>query len=293
MKPRVLVTGATGHLGSYLMRELTGRQFDVTAWGHTATTTVGRISSVPVDLTDPERLTVAFRNARPHVVIHAGAMASVVECCGNPARAVAVNACGTSSLAGLCHAAGARLVYVSTDLVFDGARGCYSEVDRVAPTSVYGQTKVTGELAVLAESRNVVVRVSWMFGPSLNGRKNFFVEQVEALRGGPPKTLYRDEWRTPLALSTAARALIGIAMSDVSGVLHEGGPERMSRWEGGERLAAYRGTETTGLMCGHRPDGPGEPRPRDVALDSRRWRGLFPHEQWPTFEQALVEMGVR
>src|SRR5262249_40468773 len=103
---------------------------------------------------------------------------------------------------------------------------------------------------------------------------------------------FLDEWRTPLALLTAARALLGIAMSGPTGLLHVGGPERMSRWEIGERLAAFLRTGTTGLVSGHRPNGPGEPRPRDASLDSRRWRELFPNEPWPTFEQALREMGV-
>lgn len=292
MKPRLLVTGATGHLGSYLMRELDGRPLDVTAWGHSRTATSGSARVVNVDLTDPAGIAQAFREARPTVVIHAAAMANAGECAKDPARAAAVNVRGTETLARCCDADRVRLVYVSTDLVFDGNRGWYSNGEPASPTSVYGRTKQDGERVVLASSRNAVVRVSWMFGPSLNGRKNFFVEMVEALRGGPPKTLFLDEWRTPLSLLTAARALIEIAMSDVSGILHVGGPERMSRWEIGERLAAYLGTGTTGLVGGRRPDGPGEPRPRDVSLDSRRWRGLFPNEAWPTFEQSLAETGV-
>src|SRR5262249_21948561 len=157
-----------------------------------------------VDLTDPVKVAEAFDDARPTVVILAAAMANAGECAKDPARAVAVNVRGTEILARCCDADRVRLIYVSTDLVFDGNRGCYSEGDPTSPTSVYGRTKLDGERAVLASSRNAVVRVSWMFGPSLNGRKNFFVEMVEALRGGATKTLFLDEWRTPLALLTAA-----------------------------------------------------------------------------------------
>src|SRR5262245_13264360 len=179
MKPRLLVTGTTGHLGSYLMRELEGRQIDVTAWGHTRTATVGSARVVNVDLTDPAGVAKAFRDARPTVVIHAAAMANAGECAKDPARAVAVNVRGTEILARCCDSARARLVYFSTDLVFDGNCGGYSEGDPASPTSVYGRTKLHGERAVLAFSGNAVVRVSWMFGPPLNGRKNFFVEMVE------------------------------------------------------------------------------------------------------------------
>jgi dTDP-4-dehydrorhamnose reductase len=293
MKRRLLVTGATGHLGSYLMRELATSQFEVLAWSHSAPSVVAGTDAVAVDLTDADGLGDAFKVARPDVVIHAAAMANPANCFEDRAQAVAVNALGTASVSKLCDAYGARLVYVSTDLVFDGERGHYSVADPVAPTSVYGQTKVTGELAVLASDRNVVVRVSWMFGPSLNGRKSFFVEQMEALRGGPTKSLFHDEWRTPLALHTAAGALIGIAMSEVTGILHVGGPERMSRWEVGQRLGTFLKLGTTGLQPVSRLANPGrEPRPRDVSLESTRWRDSFPKQPWPTYEQALSEMGV-
>jgi dTDP-4-dehydrorhamnose reductase len=293
MKTRLLITGATGHLGSYLIREVAETQLEVIAWGNSRTATLASTRTVSVDLTDPSRVAAAFRDAQPNVVIHTAANANANKCAKDPAAAVAVNARATETLAGHCNAVGSRLVYVSTDLVFDGNRGHYSEDDPASPTSVYGRTKLDGEPTVLAGPKNAVVRVSWMFGPSLNGDKSFFVEQIEALRGGPKRTLYTDEWRTPLALQTAAQALIGIALSNVSGILHVGGPERMSRWEFGERLAAYLGTTVTGLLSSCRPSGPGEPRPRDVSLDSTRWRVSFPDQPWTTFERALTEMGVR
>jgi dTDP-4-dehydrorhamnose reductase len=251
------------------------------------------VTTLPVELTDSSALSVAFANARPEVVIHAAAEANVVECADHPEKAEAVNTKATAWLTRLCDGMGARLVYVSTDLVFDGERAPYAESDPVAPLSVYGRTKLAGELAVLTSPRNAVVRVSWMFGPSLIERKNFFEKQVAALRGGSPANVFHDEWRTPLGLATAARALIGIATSDVTGVLHVGGPERMSRLEIGQRLAAHLGTGTAGLKSTSRLDVPGEPRPRDVSLDSTRWRVSFPDQPWTTFEQALTEMGVR
>jgi dTDP-4-dehydrorhamnose reductase len=292
MRKRLLITGATGHLGGYLMRESDSAEFDVIDWGGPRTKAAVSAKAKSVDLTDPVAVAAAFKDARPDVVIHAAAMANAEGCAKDSLRAVEVNACGTATLARLSREDGVRLVYVSTDLVFDGERGRYIETDHAAPTSVYGQSKVTGEWAILGTDRNAVVRVSWMFGPPLNGGKNFFDQQVEAIRGhGPPKDLFCDEWRTPLSLLTAARALIEIAMSDVGGILHVGGPDRMSRWEVGVRLAAHLKCGTTGIRSVSRPIR-GEPRPRDVSLDSGRWRALFPQVPWPAFERALAEMGV-
>jgi dTDP-4-dehydrorhamnose reductase len=218
-------------------------------------------------------------------------MAAVADCARDPGRAEAVNTSATATLAELCDAAGARLVFVSTDLVFDGERAPYREADPPAPLSVYGRTKAAAEGAVLERARHAVVRVSLLFGPSLIGKANFFDHQVAALRGGQPVRLFHDEWRTPLGFATAARALAAIATSEVTGQLHIGGPERMSRVEMGRRLAACLST-TAAIEPVSRFSIAGEPRPRDTSLDSARYRNAFPHLPIPTFEQALAEMGV-
>lgn len=293
MAKRVLVTGANGQLGAYLVRELVAGGADVVAWSHSRPANLSGVSARPVDLTDSAATSSALSEARPDVVIHAAAEANVSKCAENPQRAEAVNARATSTLADFCDATGVRLVYVSTDLVFDGERGRYSETDPIDPLSVYGRTKAAGERAALASNRNAVVRVSWLFGPSLVGRENFFGQQMAALRAGRPVRLFHDEWRTPLGLATAARALVEIATSDVTGLLHVGGPERMSRLEIGQRLAAHLDAGMAGLVSASRVEVPGEPRPRDVSLDSTRWRDSFPHQSWPTYERALAEMGVR
>jgi dTDP-4-dehydrorhamnose reductase len=158
---------------------------------------------------------------------------------------------------------------------------------------MYGQTKLAAEHAVLASPGSAVVRVSLLFGPSLVGRPSFFVDQVAALRGRRPCTLFEDEWRTPLGLAAAARALLAIARSDVQGLLHLGGPERMSRLDMGRRLAAFLGSDPSAFLPASRNSIPStEPRPRDTSLDSSRWRQLFPQQEWPTWETALKEMGT-
>jgi dTDP-4-dehydrorhamnose reductase len=248
----------------------------------------------PVDLADPDGLADAFREARPAAVIHAGALATVAACHGDPERAWAVNVRASTAIAELSARAGARLLLVSTDLVFDGEQGWYREADAPAPLSVYGQTKAAAEQAVLAAPRSVVVRVSLLFGPTLIGRPAFFDGQLAALRERRPVTLFEDEWRTPLSLVTAARALAALVRSDCTGVLHLGGPERLSRLDMGRRLAAFLGADPSVLVPTRRQDAPApERRPRDTSLRSDRWRELFPGQPWPAWEDALGEMGLR
>ena len=285
---RLLLTGASGQLGAYLLRTLLADGAEVTAWSGAQRGQRFGVPLEPVDLADADAVAAAFRRARPVAVLHAAAVASIAECHRDPDRARRVNVAGTATLAELAAAAGARLVLVSTDLVFDGESPPYREGDRLAPLSVYGRSKADAEAAALAAPRAAVARLSLLFGRSLAGRPSFFDQQAQALRGGPPVTLFTDEWRTPLHLATAARALVALARADFSGVLHVGGPERLSRLEMGRRLARFLGADPGVIVPALRADAPApEPRPRDVSLGSSLWRRLCPALPWPGWEEAL------
>jgi dTDP-4-dehydrorhamnose reductase len=286
---RLLVTGASGQLGSYLLRECRRRGDTVLAWSGRRQGELFGYPLRPVDLTEPDAIATAFREARPDRVVHAAALAVASDCQREPRRAEQINAHGSAILAELADRAKVPLVYVSTDMVFDGEHAPYREEDAVAPLSVYGRTKAEGERAVLAYPRHTVVRVPLLFGLTLIGRPTFFDQQVLALRLGQPVTLFHDEWRTPLSLPTATRALL--ALADPLGLLHLGGPERLSRLEMGQRLAVFLGGDATTIVPVSRGSvAAAEPRPADLSLDSSRWRRLFPHQEWPTWEEALSQL---
>jgi dTDP-4-dehydrorhamnose reductase len=287
---RHLLTGASGQLGGYLLRELAARNLETVAWSGTRGGALFGVNLQPVDLTDHAKVAAAFREARPDVVIHAAARSRIVDCYRDPEHARLVNTRGSALLAELSAEAGARLLYVSTDLVFDGEKGDYREHDAPSPLSVYGRSKADAERAVLTMSRNLVVRVSLLFGPSVVGRLSFFDEQVTAGRNGKGVTLFMDDWRTPLSLKTAASALVELARSGETGILHLGGPEKMSRVDMGQRLAAFLGVDPSFIRAIRRDEAAlEEPRPRDTSLDSSRWRAIFPNHPWPDYEQELCE----
>jgi dTDP-4-dehydrorhamnose reductase len=244
-----------------------------------------------VDVGHAAAVATAFADARPDAVIHAAAIARVDECRRDPSRARRVNVDSSRRLAELAADRGARFVFVSTDLVFDGLRGNYREDDAPNPLTFYGGTKADAEAAVLGFRGTTVARLSLLFGPCLTGRTSFFDRMVDALRHGRPVPLFADEWRTPLALSTAAEALIALARSDVTGLLHVGGPKRLSRLDMGRQLADVLGVSPQSIVVTGRDAVPAEePRPADTSLDSSRWRGLFPDLTWPTYRAALAEM---
>ncbi len=280
---RYLITGASGQLGSHLLGELHGRAHLI-AWSGSRRGELFGVPLIPVDFTNEKEIVTAFAAARPEVVIHCAALARIADCQREPVRAQQINVAATAVLATESARLGARFVMVSTDLVFDGERGGYRPDEVTSPLSVYGRTKRDAELVALATPRTAVARLSLLYGPSLNGRTSFFDEQTSALRMGRNVTLFTDEWRTPLDLPTAAQALATLAASDVTGILHIGGPERLSRYEMGLRLAASLGVNSSVIIAATRDSAPGaEPRPRDVSLDSARWRAAFPAIPWPRY----------
>ena len=290
---RILVTGASGQLGSYLLRALRSEQPTVTAWSRRPNVELSGFSCQSVDLCEVDEVVAAFRAAKPDVVIHAGAMSGVGDCFRNPTQARRTNTTATRLLAELAQRQAARFIYVSTDLVFNGTKQSYTETDCPVPLSVYGQTKAAAERAVLDHPQHLVLRISLLFGPSINDRPSFFQQQIQSLHDSTPCTLFKDEWRTPLSLDVAAQGLLAAAASEASGLLHLGGRERMSRLEMGQRLAQVMGKDQQLCQSACRDDVPAaETRPCDTSLNSERWDQTITNFERPSYEESLRAMGL-
>jgi dTDP-4-dehydrorhamnose reductase len=246
---------------------------------------------LPVELTDPEATDRALRASDPEVVVHAAAVSSAEAVRRDPGRGWAVNVSATERLAAWCAGNGRRLVYTSTDLVFDGSRAWNREDDPAEPVLAYGRTKRAAEPAVLAVPRGLVARVSLLFGPSRSGRESYFDRTIAALHRSEPQTLFADEFRTPLDLATAAEILVRLAESEVTGLLHVAGRERVSRFELVRRAARALGLDPGLVRSNRQADAVlPEPRPADVSLDTTRLGSLLPEVRRPTIEEAVAGM---
>lgn len=266
--PTLLLTGATGFLGRRLALGLAG------PWRVAgASRTASGPGSAALDLADPASIEKAFDAVRPAAVVHAGAIASPDECERDPALARRVNAEGTKTLARLCGAAGARLLLISTDLVFDGEKGHYDEDDAPAPLSTYGRVKLEAEEAALASAPGAaVVRICAAYGRPLGGRPCFTDELLAALSRGEPISAFADQWRTPTAADRLHEVLLRILDTpDLSGVFHWGGAERASRFESAVALCRTFGFDDSLVRPSRMNDRRTlARRPRDSSLDSSR-----------------------
>lgn len=276
---RWLITGASGQLGSHVVRRLAGEEPPPTLLAVVRHHDIGT-ANVPtrrLELVDAAAIRACVRDFAPTHILHLAAMTAVGDCHDRPEEAWQVNAAATGVLAEAAGRQRARLVFASTDMVFGGDRAPYRESDPPAPRTHYGRTKLAAEQLLAGCDRALSVRLPLIYGLPLHGRPTTFAQQVAALRSRQPLRLFTDEFRTPVWLADAARALVALARSDVDGVIHLGGPERLSRFELVARAAELLGIAEPALVPISRLefDSP-EPRPADVSLRADRLAELLP-----------------
>lgn len=263
--PRLLITGGTGYLGQMLVRLAGAAGWQVVAtycqqqpWSQ---------SNIPVewvalDVRDPAATAAVVAAAQPVVVIHTAFRQYEPDL-------YAVTARGAGAVAAAAAQAGARLVHLSSDVVFDGKLArAYREDDPLSPINDYGQAKADAEQFVLtAAPAAVIVRTSLIYGfTPLDRHTRFVFDLIDGVQSGQ---LFRDEIRCPVLVDDLAAALLELAAGTFRGVLHVAGSDRLSRYEFGVLLARFHGRDPARLQAGLAAAS-GLPRPLDCALDLSR-----------------------
>jgi len=202
---RILITGAQGQLGHALQQALSGEDL-----------VLKDLPEFDLSHSDCE---FQILDARPSVILHVGAYTNVDGAEREPERAMAVNAQGTTFVARAAATLNARLIYVSTDYVFDGTQTTpYREEDVPHPINVYGQSKRAGEIAALTGCPNsLVVRTAWLYGHAGN---NFVKTMMKLAVEKPFLEVVGDQRGCPTNADDLARALKDLAASDLRGICH-------------------------------------------------------------------------
>ncbi|MEA2392827.1 MAG: dTDP-4-dehydrorhamnose reductase [Solirubrobacteraceae bacterium] len=240
---RLFVTGLGGFLGSDL-----GRRALAAGW-----TVSGIAGARELDVRDAAAVRTAVARAAPDVVIHTAYRMDD--------RSVTVQ--GTRAVVAAAAAAGARLVHLSTDVVFSGAQGrALTEDDVPDPVTPYGRDKRDAER--LCPDGALVVRTSLLYGGAAPSRQER--EILEAADGRRDMAFFSDEVRCPIAVGDLATALLELAAGEPTGVLHVAGPDALTRHELARLVAAHHGRDPDALRA-----APGPPdRPKRIVLDCSR-----------------------
>ena len=244
---------------------------------------------VELDVTDEAATRAVLSGAG--VVVHLAALTNVDECERDPDRAFSVNSRGTANVVAAAEDEGARVVYVSTDYVFDGTKdGEYSEGDPPSPVNAYGKSKMEGENHV-QQAGGLVVRTSWVYG---SGR-NFVATMLSAARAGSELSVVDDQVGRPTWARALALGLVELIRLETTGIVHVAGDGRPCSWAD----LAIEAIDAAGLSAPVRrvtteayaraAPGPLAPRPANSALSIETARDLgVPLREWKDSVRAYV-----
>ncbi len=266
---RLLITGASGFLGWHLARAAQAT-WQVEGTYHRHVPPLPGVKLHCIDLTDAIVLKEWLTQVAPDAVIHTAALSQPNRCEQEPDLSYAMNVEATRVLAQFCGDRQIPFAFTSTDQVFNGQAAPYDETSLPSPISVYGRHKVEAEAIIHAlHPAAAICRLPLLYGPPSPTAECFLQGFLRTLEAGQPIHLFTDEFRTPAYVEDAATGLL-LAL-EASGLLHLGGPDRLSRYDFGLHLAEVFGFDKTLLVPSKQADvSMPAARPADVSSGSRR-----------------------
>jgi len=295
VKMKLLITGSTGFVAGHVIEQASENWsvHGVSRSIHTSSS--GSAQNHVADLLEPDQVSRLIQEIRPDAVIHTAAMANIDQCQTDQVSAHAVNVGATRTIADLCKNMGIKLVYCSTDSIFDGEKGNYEEKDTPHPVNFYAETKVEAEKIVLSASdRNVVARLSLVMGFPVSGKGNSFLnDMILKIGRNEPVTFPQNEIRTPIDVITLATALAELAGNIFHGIIHLAGNTRSDRYSMAQKIADILGLppESRSLIRGTDSNSiPGRARrPNDASLNNSKARQLL-RTPMLTLEEGLQQV---
>jgi dTDP-4-dehydrorhamnose reductase len=295
MSRKVIVLGAGGNIGLWVALGL-AKSHEVVAVAHDyIPPQLPR--AIKLDITRTDEVVGLITATRPAAVVNLSAMADPDACEKNPALARKVNIDGAANVAHACAEVGARLVYYSSDLVFDGKKSLYAENDTPNPLSIYGETKLRGEVASLEinPGMTAILRTAIVYGKGSGKRPSFIESTIEKSRDGMGIVAFTDQYRSFLYVEDSANAVAGIIDRKLAGVYHAGGDDRMSRYEFMLTLFKKMNLPQETLVPAKMTGVFGAaPRPADCSLSSEKlkrdtgWRPTSMSEGMERFRRAVM-----
>lgn len=236
---KLFITGGSSFLGGYLVgRAAAG--FHVLASYYQNRPDFPRVNWCRMDFSDPVRIEEVLRDFRPDIIVHNAALSKLEICEKDPGRAEVLNVNSTARIARISRLIGARIIYISSDMVFDGKNPPYDESASTCPINHYGRSKLQGENALKENNPDyLIIRPSLMYGPPILLGDSFSEWVRKTWRMGKKTPLYSDQYRVPIFAGNLADAVLELAVTDFTGILNLAGPERINRCRFGEYLADF------------------------------------------------------
>ena len=256
---KILLTGSSGLLGHAYAQAAVRRGHTVTAlYNQNRPIADGIARTIQLDASEPEELTKIAIELWPDAIVNCAAISNATSVEADAMRAEKINVALPRLLAQLSTHLGARLLHISTDMVFDGqSEQPYRSTDIPAPTNLYGQTKLMAEREVLEHNPEdpVVLRIPILMGNSPGGRRSFHEKLIATIQAGKKPKLFCDEIRQPCSASNVAEVLLELTeRRDLHGLFHWAGSETISRFEMGQRILKHFGLPLDAIDSACRDD---------------------------------------
>jgi len=231
------------------------------------------VKSARVDLTDDSATSRLLFDLRPDAIVHCAAATNVDWCEDNPEQAKAINVHASATLAEVASSLNARLVYISTDSVFDGKKGGYVEADEPAPLNVYADSKLAGERETLRRNPSaIVVRVN-IYGWNAQDKESLAEWVLGRLEKGAEVPGFTDVFFTPILVNHLAPILFATLQRNLTGLYHITGSERISKFEFSRKVATAFGFDPGQVTpCRVQDMNLRAARPLDVSLNTEKIR---------------------
>ncbi len=271
---KIFITGGTGRVGSEISGFLS-EKYKVYSGTTGKNEKIKNCKVVLIDITDREKLIKLITEINPNYILHLAALTDVNSCEEKKELAWKVNVEGVKNITFVAKEIGAKLVYVSTNYVFDGKKGMYTEEDEPNPINYYSLTKVKGEKEALNYSNSVVTRLC-PFGWGSENNPSFNARIIDKLSRGEKVNLFTNQFFSPISTSNYAEVLMKIFESDFTGIINIAGSERLSRYEFAKKLAEVFELNPNLLNPIKIEDrNENTRRPRDTSLDISKAKSLF------------------
>ena len=265
---RIGVTGASGMLGTALVSYLSKR-YDIFATSRGKGAEGQNIDWDCFDLTDVSLLNDWLTKTKPDIVIHCAAIINVDACEDNVEIATRLHVEATEVIASYLDANSGRLIYISTDSVFDGRKqGFYNETDLVSPLNVYARTKLMGEQPVLSMANGLTLRTN-IIGWTKEGNTSFAEWMIRGLIDNTPLNLFHDVYFSPLHVDELSLIIENIIERPIYGLYHCASSDSISKYDFGIQMAKVFGLSDSNINRASVEDMNFKAgRPKNMALDS-------------------------
>ena len=291
---KLFLTGASGLLGHALASNFLEAGWEVHASSNKRRIKNERLKLHPIDLTRIEDLGTLIKQIQPEAIINAAALTVPAACEKDPLLSEALNVKLPIAIATYAASEGIRFVHFSTDMVFDGKHGYYTEKSSTNPTNLYGEHKLQAEDRISEIcSAACIIRLPLLMGNSPAGTRSVHEALWSSWSQNKTTPLFEDEWRTPVSVSNVASLTNElISTTTIQGLFHWAGATAVNRWEMGARISGKLGVSKRLLQRTLARDfSQFKDRPLNLTMDSSKLKTLVQTEP-ASFENQLEELRI-